>query len=172
MRMREGGEIGKSSTADQKNQGQTTGKRRPKLTAGIEQETALQPFKPAGRCQRLLFAKANRQFLIKVGRRLRHPPGIEQSEGRLKGFELLIACSTGCKMRAGSCIRAGPWIKEEIRENGLAVLAVHCDPFQFSYASDRCDARVQPPEGLDKVLQLFAKRLIGAKKQRFCGRLA
>ena len=78
-------------------------------------------------------------------------------------------------MRACSRIGWRGLIQQEIRENGLAVLAVHNDPFQFfcADASSKCFARLKGPKmGLNESLQLLAQRLVGAKEKRFSGGLA
>ena len=127
------GEIGNGSAADQKNQCQSPSKRRSKLSARIEQQPALQPLEPARRRHGLLFAETDGQLLIKVGRRLRCLPGVEQRERRFKRLELPAALGARLDMAPRSRIRRRAGIEQEIEENGLAVFAVHREPFQFLY---------------------------------------
>jgi hypothetical protein len=68
-------------------------------------------------------------------------------------------------MAPRSRVRARPRFEQEIEENGLAVFAVHRKPFQLRYfglipsETSRVNFIV-----LNKILQLIAKRLVGAKE--------
>jgi hypothetical protein len=127
------GEVCNGSAAGEKSQCQSPGKRGSKLSAGIEQQPALQPLEPARWRHGLLFAETDGQLLIKVGRRLRGLPRVEQRERRFKRLELPAALGARLDMAPRSRIQGRAGVDHEIKENGLAVFAVHREPFQFLY---------------------------------------
>src|ERR1700733_2085845 len=96
--MREAREICERSPSNHQDQRKSTSDRRTELTAGIEQQPGLETFEPTRWLHCLFFAQAHRQFLIKVWRRLRRLPGIEQREGRFQRLELQLAVSTRLNM--------------------------------------------------------------------------
>ena len=83
-RVKEAREIGKGSAPNYKNQRQSTSHRRTKLAAGIEHQPCSSPARTTPQAQGLLFAQTHGQLLIKVRRRLRRLPRVEQCERCLK----------------------------------------------------------------------------------------